>query len=62
MSVIKGAPHAIGLNRNLDTEKEPFAAFEWGLTHEYMNDDYQYIRRFHGKRVTTHVAKGEEPL
>ena len=59
MSVIKGAPHAIGLNRSLDTEKEPFAALEWGLTHEYWNDDYQYIRRFHGKRVTSHVAKGE---
>ncbi|MEL6195412.1 MAG: glycosyl hydrolase, partial [Bacteroidota bacterium] len=25
-SVIKGAPHAIGLNRSLDTEKEPAAA------------------------------------
>lgn len=59
MSVIKGAPHAIGLNRTLDTEKEPFAGLEWGLTHQYMNDDYQYIRRFSGKRVTTHVAKGE---
>lgn len=59
MSVIKGAPHAIGLNRDLDTEKSPLAALEWGLTHEYMNDDYQYIRRFHGRRVTTHVAKGE---
>ena len=62
MSVIKGAPHAIGLNRSLDTEKEPFAALEWGLTHEYRNDDYQYIRRFHGRRVTTHVAKGENSL
>ena len=59
-SVIKGAPHAIGLNRSLDTEKEPFAALEWGLTHEYWNDDDQYIRRFHGKRITSHVAKGEE--
>ena len=59
MSVIKGAPHAIGLNRSLSVDKEPFAAFEWGLTHQYMNDDYQYIRRFHGKRVSTHIAKGE---
>ena len=58
-SVIKGAPHAIGLNRTLDTEKEPFAALEWGLTHRYMNGDYQYIRRFHGKRRSTHLAKGE---
>lgn len=59
MSVIKNAPHAIGLNRSLVVEKEPWAAFEWGLTHQYRNDDYQYIRRFHGHRVTTHVAKGE---
>ena len=58
-SVIKGAPHAIGLNRSLDTEKAPLAAIEWGLTHQYMNRDYQYIRRFEGKRRTTHVAKGE---
>ena len=59
-SVIKDAPHAIGLNRNLDVEKEPWAALEWGLTHQYVNDDYQYLRRFQGKRVTTHVAKGEK--
>ncbi|MEM6767852.1 MAG: family 43 glycosylhydrolase [Bacteroidota bacterium] len=59
MSVIKGAPHAIGLNRSLDAESSPLSALEWGLTHQYMTDDYQYIRRFHGRRVTTHVAKGE---
>jgi len=59
MSVIKGAPHAIGLNRTLDTNRDPWAGLEWGLTHKYENDDYQYIRRFQGKRVTTHVAKGE---
>ncbi len=59
MSSIKGAPHAIGLNRDLDTETEPFGALKWGLTHEYKNDDYQYIRGFRGRRVTTHVAKGE---
>jgi len=60
MAVIKGAPHAIGLNRSLDTEVdgEPFAAMEWGLTHQYKTGDYQYIRRFEGKRRTTHVAKG----
>lgn len=63
MSVIKGAPHAIGLNRTLkNAATEPFAALEWGLTHQYKNDDYQYIRRFEGKRVTTHVAKGEQSL
>ncbi len=59
-SVIKGAPHAIGLNRSLDTDKEPLAALEWGLTHQYANDDYQYIRRFQGRRITSHTAKGEE--
>ncbi|MEM6319648.1 MAG: family 43 glycosylhydrolase [Bacteroidota bacterium] len=57
-SVIKGAPHAIGLNRSLNTEGEPFGALEWGLTHQYKTGDYQYIRRFQGKRRTTHVAKG----
>ncbi|TRX59978.1 family 43 glycosylhydrolase [Fulvivirga sp. M361] len=58
-SVIKGAPHAIGLNRALaDTDTEPFKIFEWGLTHQYKNSDYQYIRRFSGKRRVNHVAKG----
>ena len=61
-SVIKGAPHAIGLNRSLDTDKEPLAALEWGLTHQYANDDYQYIRRFQGRRITSHTAKGEETI
>ena len=58
-SVIKGAPHAIGLNRTLDTETEPAGALEWGLTHQYKSRDYQYIRRFEGRRRTTHSAKGE---
>lgn len=57
-SSIKGAPHAIGLNRTADIEKEPTEILRWGLTHEYMNSDYQYIRRFTSRRVTTHVAKG----
>jgi len=59
-SVIKGAPHAIGLNRSLDSEKEPLAALEWGLTHEYKNSNYQYIRRFEGYNRTSHLAKGEK--
>jgi len=62
MSVIKSAPQAIGLNRSLDTESAPFASLEWGLTHKYMDDNYQYIRRFHGHHVSSHVAKGEETL
>ena len=57
-SVIPGAPHAIGLNRSLDTET-PFAIFEWGLTHEYKNYNWQYIRRFSGKQKTSHTAKGD---
>lgn len=59
-SVIKTAPHAIGLNRTLDTEDpdEPFKVFEWGLTHQYVNSDYQHIRRFEGKRRKVHAAKG----
>ncbi|MEH0152628.1 family 43 glycosylhydrolase [Limibacter armeniacum] len=57
-AVIPGAPHAIGLNRSLDTT-EPFGIFEWGLTHKYHNYDWQYIRRFQGKRKTTHTARGE---
>jgi len=61
MSSIPGAPHAIGLNRTLDTEieGEPFAALEWGLTHQYKNKDYQYIRRFEGRRKTNH-AEGKD--
>ena len=58
-SVIKGAPHAIGLNRSLENaDSEPFKIFEWGLTHQYKTHDYQYIRRFSGKRKTSHVARG----
>ena len=60
-AVIPGAPHAIGLNRSLEgADSEPFKIFEWGLTHQYMTYDYQYIRRFSGKRKTTHVARGED--
>lgn len=60
MSVIKGAPHAIGLNRSLENaDTEPFKIFEWGLTHQYKTSDYQYIRRFSGKRKTSHTARGE---
>lgn len=60
MAVIKGAPHAIGLNRSLESaDTEPFKIFEWGLTHQYKTSDYQYIRRFSGKRKTSHTARGE---
>jgi len=59
MAVIKGAPHAIGLNRSADNEKEPTEILRWGLTHEYKNGDYQYIRRFSTWKVEPHVARGE---
>ena len=59
MSSIKGAPHAIGLNRSADTEKEPTAILRWGLSHIYNNSDYQSIMRFSSARRTTHKAKGE---
>ena len=57
-SVIKGAPHAIGLNRTVNNEKEPTEILRWGLTHEYKNYNYQYIRRFTSRRVVSHTAKG----
>ena len=59
-SVIKGAPHAIGLNRSADNEAEPTEILRWGLTHRYMNGDYQYIRGFRSRRIIRHVAKGED--
>ncbi len=58
-SVIKAPPHAVGLNRSLDTEKSPLAALEWGLTHQYETYDYQYIRRFEARRRTHSASKGE---
>lgn len=57
---IKGAPHAIGLNRSADNEKEPTEILRWGLTHEYKTSDYQYIRGFNTRRITRHVAKGAD--
>ncbi|WP_406603757.1 glycoside hydrolase family 117 protein [Neolewinella aquimaris] len=59
MSAIPGAPHAIGLVRSNQSEEDPIKIMEWGLTHQYANGDYQYIRRFEGQRKEQHVAKGE---
>ncbi|WP_339717654.1 glycoside hydrolase family 117 protein [Cyclobacterium amurskyense] len=59
MSSIKGAPHAIGLNRSADSEKEPTEILRWGLSHIYNNSDYQSIMRFSSARRTSHKAKGE---
>ena len=50
MSSIKTPPHAIGINRMLDTETEPAAALKWGLTHIYNNWNYQSIMRFSSQR------------
>jgi len=60
MSSIKGAPHAIGINRTADNELDPTEALRWGLTHEYATYDWQYIRGFKSQRVTSHSAKGEK--
>lgn len=60
MSHIHDAPHAIGLNRSADNEKEPTEILRWGLTHQYRSGDYQFIRRFSSHRVSHHTAKGEE--
>lgn len=59
MSVIKDAPHAIGLNRTADSEKEPTEILRWGLTHEYKTWHYQQIRRFSSRRILNHTAVGE---
>ncbi len=60
MSHIQSAPHAIGLNRSADIEKEPTEILRWGLTHQYRTGDYQYIRGFKSTRVSHHTAKGEK--
>ncbi|UMB62216.1 glycosyl hydrolase [Lutibacter sp. A80] len=59
MGVVKGAPHAIGLNRTVDNDKNPTEILRWGLTHEYKSYDYQYIRGFKTWNVINHKAKGE---
>lgn len=47
MSVIKGAPEAIGLVRSDDPKKRPLADLAWGLCHRYdVSGQWQYIRRF----------------
>ncbi|WP_298363500.1 family 43 glycosylhydrolase [uncultured Lutibacter sp.] len=60
MSVVKGAPHAIGLNRTADNEKNPTEILRWGLTHEYKSWDWQYIRGFKTWNLKNHTAKGED--
>ncbi|SEQ06931.1 Glycosyl hydrolases family 43 [Neolewinella agarilytica] len=57
-SAIPGAPHAIGLVRDNNDGKDPISIMSWGLTHQYKNSDYQFIRRFEGERKERHTAKG----
>lgn len=59
MSVIPGAPHAIGLNRSADNDKEPTEILRWGLTHQYITYNYQCIMRFETWTKQTHTAIGE---
>lgn len=56
--VIKGAPHAIGLNRTVDNGKNPTEILRWGLTHEYKSYNYQYIRGFKTWNIAKTTAKG----
>ncbi|MFG6686765.1 hypothetical protein ACGK9U_09305 [Mariniflexile sp. HNIBRBA6329] len=39
--IVKGASHAIGLNRTVDNNVNPTEILRCGLTHEYKNYDYQ---------------------
>lgn len=55
---VKGAPHAIGLNRAADNDENPTEILRWGLTHEYVNYNYQHIRRFTTWNRKNHSAKG----
>jgi len=41
-------PPAAGLDQSADNENSPLEALKWGLTHEYVSYDWQYIRRFEG--------------
>jgi len=59
MSVLKGTPEAIGLNRSLESEESPTGMLKWGLTHVYNNSNYQSIMRFETWTVHHHTAKGE---
>jgi len=50
MSSIPSPPHAIGLNRAVDSEKEPTEVLKWGLTHVYNSSDYQSIMLFTSRK------------
>ncbi|MDP8246135.1 MAG: hypothetical protein P9L94_18780 [Candidatus Hinthialibacter antarcticus] len=46
MSHIKFGPPAAGLVRSFDTDKSPLEGLKWGLCHQYVSYNWQYIRRF----------------
>ena len=45
MSVLKGAPEALGVYRTPDHDKSPLEGLRWGLCHVYKGG-WQYIRRY----------------
>ncbi|MCJ8163294.1 glycosyl hydrolase [Pontibacter sp. E15-1] len=50
MSHIKWGPPAAGLDKTVDNDKFPLAALQWGLTHQYVSYDWQYIKGFRMKQ------------
>lgn len=62
LAEIRRPPHAIGLLRRNDHSDKPFEIFEWGLTHEYKNWHYQYIRRFNGYRPREKHTKNKNSM
>ncbi len=47
MSHIKWGPEAAGLVKDLDADREPLAALDWGVCHQYDESwNWNYIRRF----------------
>lgn len=53
MSVIKGAPEAMGLFRGETQDKNPLTALSWGLCHQYDSSwQWQYLRRFEAYKPT----------
>ncbi len=45
-SHIKWGPPAAGVVDELDNEKGPLSTLQWGLSHQYVSYNWQYIRRF----------------
>ena len=45
-SHIKWGPEAAGLVEELDGESGPLGSLTWGLSHQYVSYNWQYIKRF----------------